>query len=76
MSVSANGDAVAVWEQQSATFDNINASVFDAATKSWGSAVTLNSESLADAQHPDIQTDNQGNAVAVWLQSDGLYSNI
>ena len=79
ISIGANGDALVVWRHSDGTRDNIHANRFDASTQTWGSAQLIESNNFASAFNPQISVDGEGNAVAVWNQSNGttpsIYSN-
>ena len=65
-----NGDAVAVWMQQSdGLYFHIWANRYSAAAHSWGTAELINS-GVGDAWDPQIAMDPNGNALVVW-QQDG-----
>ena len=71
----ANGNAVAVWQQSGGTLYNIWANLYTAGS-GWGTAEKLEFDSAGDARYPQVAVDATGNAVAVWIQSDGTRDNI
>jgi len=75
IAMSANGDAVVVWEQDDASNrSNVWANRY-AAGAGWETAQLI--ETLnADAFSPHVTIDANGNAMAVWEQSIGLQSTI
>ena len=42
----------------------------------WGTAVLIETENAGDAKAPQVAFDGEGNATAVWLQSDGTRDNV
>jgi hypothetical protein len=66
-----NGNAFAVWQQDSGT--NIWANRFSSAT-GWGTAEPIETDHSGPTYRPDIGVDRTGGAVAVWYRavSDGL----
>ena len=63
-----NGDALAVWMQQSdGVFFHIWANHYTAATNTWGTE-TIIGNGATDAWDPKIAVDPQGNALVVWYQ--------
>jgi len=75
VSVDANGDAVAVWQQSDGTRTNIWANRYVVGT-GWGTPQLIEIDNVGDALYPQVSVDASGNAVAVWSQLDGTRSNI
>ncbi|MBN4063323.1 Ig-like domain-containing protein [Cardiobacterium sp. AH-315-I02] len=74
IAIDTNGNALVVWQQRDANNrGDILASRFNGAK--WSSAVAIETGEF-DAQFPQIVIDNNGNALAVWLQHDGTRFNI
>ncbi len=74
IAIDTNGNALVVWQQRDANNrGDILASRFNG--DSWSSAVPIETGAF-DAQSPQITIDNNGNALAVWLQHDGTRFNI
>jgi hypothetical protein len=71
-----NGNAIAVWQQDDGTRNNIHANRFDASTNSWGTAQKIENDDAGDAKYPRIAFDADGNALAVWQQDDGTRWNV
>jgi len=69
-----NGNAIAVWHQSDGARSNIWANRFDGT--SWGAATLIETDNAGEAVFPDIAFDGNGNALAVWSQSDGIRANI
>ncbi|MEJ2329523.1 MAG: hypothetical protein P8Z33_06590 [Gammaproteobacteria bacterium] len=75
------GNAFAVWQQEDEGFDvspvsSIYSNRYELVT-GWGPAQLIESGD-ENAIHPDIQTDLNDNAIAVWIQGDttgSIYSN-
>jgi hypothetical protein len=71
----SSGNAIAVWQQNDGSVDNIMANRFDGTA--WGSdAVLVEIEDAGDAVSPQVAFDSSGNAIAVWSQNDGTVDNI
>ncbi len=75
LAIDANGNALAVWSQDDGTRNNIVANRYDAVT-GWGSAMLVEHDDTGDAADPQISFATNGDAVAVWLQSDGTRGNV
>jgi hypothetical protein len=71
----ANGNALAVWSQSDGTRYNIWANRYTAGT-GWGTATLIETDNTGDAKEPQIAPDANGNAIAVWFQSDATRNNI
>ena len=76
IAIDANGNALAVWQQSDGTRNNIWANRYTAATNSWGTATLIETDDVGDALNAQIAIDANGNALAVWQQSDGTRNNI
>jgi hypothetical protein len=70
-----NGNAVAVWYQFDGTRDNIWANRYTPAD-GWGTAGLIETDDAGPATAPQIATDPDGNAMAVWQRYDGTRSDI
>jgi hypothetical protein len=70
-----NGNAIAVWFQSDGTRRNIWSNRFTP-TAGWGAAELIEMDDAGDAVDPQVAVDPDGNAVAVWYQSDGTRTNI
>jgi hypothetical protein len=68
------GNALAVWAQHDGTSYNIWANRYTASA-GWGTAGLIET-GTGDANSPQIAIDANGNAIAVWHQSDGTRDNI
>ncbi|CAK8715411.1 hypothetical protein GCAAIG_04810 [Candidatus Electronema halotolerans] len=75
IALDADGNAVAVWQQSDGIRTNIWASRYTVSS-GWGSAELIETNDSGDAQRPKIAVDEDGNAVAVWQQSDGTHTQI
>lgn len=71
----ANDNALVVWNQNDGIRDNIWFNRFNS-NGSLGTAEQIETENLGDAFDPSIAVDNNGNALAVWIQNDGVRYNI
>lgn len=74
IAVDEAGNAIAVWQQAEVAHTDIWANRFS--DGAWGTAVRLESDNNGDATAPRIAIDDAGNAVALWLQSDGTRTNL
>jgi hypothetical protein len=79
VAVDPSGNALAVWEQFDGTRGNIWANRFTPAT-GWGAAQPIGTTYISSLLHsrpdPQVAVDPNGNALAVWSQSDGTRYNI
>jgi hypothetical protein len=77
VAVDNNGNAIAVWDQNDGNiaFANIWTNRYTP-LGGWGAAVLLESNNAGSATNPKIAFDANGNAIAVWQQSDGTRNNI
>jgi hypothetical protein len=73
--VDAQGHTLAVWEQFDGARYNIWANR-KAPGQGWGVAQLIEADNAGSAYNPQIAVDSQGNAVAVWQQSDGQRARI
>ena len=76
VAIDPNGNAVILWEMWESPNGKILAKYFDATSNSWGAAKILSTENLGDAEDARIAMDANGNAIAMWAQDDGTYTNI
>ena len=77
IALDAAGNAVAVWHQQD--IDGSVVSVWNnryTAGSGWGGAQPLDTSDTDDAGLVQIEFDATGNAIAVWIQWDGIRFNI
>ncbi|MBN2318307.1 MAG: hypothetical protein JXR49_04485 [Acidobacteria bacterium] len=77
-----DGNAVSVWEQHDSFRYNIWANNFilydedEEEVAEWGMGMSIEDENTGDAESPQIAMDDDGNAIAVWMQFDGFRYNI
>ena len=74
VAINPSGNAVAVWQQSDGTRENIWSNRYTP-TGGWGTAELVETDDTADASGPQVAMDANGNAVAVWEQSDDIWSN-
>ena len=80
VAVSANGSAMAVWQQGNSIYANrFSRPPFTIGNRCcWGAATAIETSGRA-AQDPHVSMDGNGNAIAVWRQHDGsaysIYAN-
>ena len=76
LAVNQNGDAMAVWQQgDSSGVSSIWANRYNAASGRWRTA-TLIESNAGKAFLPHVGMDDNGNAIAVWVQNDGTYDSM
>jgi hypothetical protein len=75
IAIDASGNALAVWSQSDGTCSSIWSNRYTAATGTWGSAELIETGDAGDALGPQIAFDTNGNALAVWMHSDGVRYN-
>ena len=73
--IDSNGNAIAVWQQHDGTRNNIWSNRYTQGT-GWGTAELIETDNTWNAFFPQVGIDSNGNAVAVWRQSDGTRYNI
>ena len=76
IAIDANGNALAVWYQSDGTRTNIWSNRYTPTTNTWGAAALIETDNAGGAYTPQIAIDANGNAVAVWAQSDGTHYSI
>lgn len=69
------GNALAVWGQPEGTRYDVWSSRYTAGI-GWGTAALLETDNAGTVGSPQIAFDASGNALAVWMQSDGTRFNI
>jgi hypothetical protein len=74
IAIDPNGNAIAVWAQSDGTRLNIWANRYVAGT-GWGTAQLIETDNAGPALYPRVAMDANGNAIAVWNQSDGTHYN-
>jgi hypothetical protein len=74
IAVDSAGNVIAVWSQSDGSQTNIWANRFNGST--WSTAELIESDNAGNATSPQIAMDSNGNAIAVWTQSDGTRTNI
>ncbi|GEM_PF-855150 len=78
IAVNANGNALAVWSQTNIGTsgpDNIWANRYVKGV-GWGTPQLIESVDAGHARFPQVALDSDGNAIAVWQQSDGTQNDI
>jgi hypothetical protein len=74
VAVDAAGNAMAVWKQSDGAVTSIWARRYIVEIE-WEDAQLLELDDAGSAENPRIASDAQGNAIAVWVQSDGTRAN-
>jgi len=75
VAMDSNGNAIAVWQQWDGIRENISANRYEVGT-GWGNATYIATNNLFGAYNAQVAMDGNGNAIAVWQQSDGIRNNI
>ncbi len=75
VAVGQDGSAVAVWVQSDGALNNIWANRY-VPGNDWGTAKLIETGDTGHANWPNVAVDADGDAVAVWHQSDGTRANI
>jgi hypothetical protein len=70
-----SGYVVAVWQQNDGTLFNIWTNSYRTGS-GWNTATLIETDHNGGVLSPQISLDRSGNAIAVWSQSDGTFSNI
>lgn len=81
VAIDAGGNVFVVWLQQSPDYstEDLMANRYHAASDTWSGAQPLEFDDTATRQPivgQQIVADNLGNAIAVWVQSDGVLQNL
>ena len=69
------GNAVAVWHRPDGSWDSIWSSRYVAGI-GWGAPALIETDNTNSARDARVAFDTNGNAMAVWIQSDGLRNNV
>ena len=69
------GNAIAVWHRPDGSWDSIWSSLYIAGS-GWGEPVRVETDNTNSARDARVAFDANGNAMAVWIQSDGLRNNV
>ena len=75
VTIDTDGNAIAVWYQSDGTRYNIWSNRYVVGT-GWGIAELIEADNAGHAYGPQVAIDRDGNAIAVWSQSDGTRENI
>lgn len=75
VAVDPDGNAIAVWVATHAGRADIVANRF-VPTEGWGAVELIEMDNAGDAYEPDAAIGPNGDAIAVWTQSDGAHYNI
>jgi|GEM_PF-1858565 len=74
IAVSGNGDAVAVWVEETAGRGDIWSKFYNPG-KGWGNPVLVETDSTYSSDKPRVAMDDAGNAIAVWQLADTGYAD-
>lgn len=75
IALDSNGTAFTVWVQDDGNRYNIRANRYTVGS-GWGSAELIETNNMGSAYDPQIALDSDGNALTVWVQSDGTLNHI
>ncbi|MGI9318418.1 MAG: Ig-like domain-containing protein, partial [bacterium] len=76
VAIDSSGNAIAVWRQSDGTRFNIYANRYVTGV-GWGTAGLIENNNVGDVFGiPEIAIDSSGNAMAVWIQFDGIRNNV
>ena len=75
IAIDTKGNAIAVWTQDNGSHYSIWANRYTASNGSWGTAQLIENDDTGNAYSPQIAIDSNGNAIAVWEQSGGIWAN-
>lgn len=76
LAVDAEGNAMALWPQSDGMRFNIWAARYDAASDTWAPPRRVELDNAGNANAEDVAMDGEGNAIAVWSQSDGTINDV
>ena len=75
IAIDSTGNGLLVWEGYDGTRINIWANRYVPGT-GWDTPAPIETDDSGDANNPQVAVDADGNAIAVWHQSDGIRDNI
>ena len=73
VAMDSSGNATAVWKQSDGKSNNIYANRY-VAGQGWGTPALIETGN-SGADFPKVETDGNGNAIAVWRQKGSVWSN-
>ncbi len=73
--IDEKGNVLALWQQFDGVQQNVWAAAFDP-EMGWAAAEVIDTENAGDAVSPQLALEAGGDALAVWLQSDGNHVNL
>jgi hypothetical protein len=76
VAISGNGDALAVWSQFDGVRNNIWSNRYTATAGTWGTAAMIETDNGDIVSSAQIAMNGNGDALAVWYQSDGTRDNV
>jgi hypothetical protein len=75
LAMDASGNAITVWTQPDSRYSSVWVNHY-VTGNGWGKAIKLETGNKGTALYPQIAMNVSGNAIVVWLQSDGVRMNI
>lgn len=76
LATNSSGDAHVVWPQYDSGRVSIWSNSYTSSGDVWGTATLVEMNNIHDADSPDIVVAENGDALAVWCQTDGVRTNI
>jgi hypothetical protein len=75
LAMDLDGNAIATWQQNDGTRNNIWANRYVADT-GWQTPELIETDNAGNTGSPQVAMDPNGNAIAIWYQNDGTRNNI
>lgn|SRR5882757_3399520 len=75
LAVDPSGDAIVAWQHSDGTRVSIWSNHYSVGS-GWGTEIMIEPPPAGDAAEPWVDIDSNGNALAVWAQSDGTHTAI
>lgn len=69
------GNAIAVWRHYDGFRFNLYANRYTPGS-GWGTETLLETDNSGDINYPEVDSDGEGNAIAIWNQGDGIRENL
>ncbi|MDH5327841.1 MAG: hypothetical protein OEZ68_18160 [Gammaproteobacteria bacterium] len=76
VTIDNNGNSIVIWTQSDGLRTNVWASRYSNLKYAWDTPVLIETTDLGDATNPSIKMDANGNAIAIWQQSDGSVNSL
>jgi hypothetical protein len=76
VAIDAQGDAIAAWTRVNGSARTIQAAAHPVAGGSWQTPIDLSAVDEETVGYPQLATDSQGNAVAIWESAGGIRGSV